>query len=142
MRALDAGADDYVTKPFSQEGFWRECVPKCAEPLPVLPIKRTIFGLRISRSAAHRAYVYGVDMHLTHKSLRYLGNCEKSEAVITYETYWREFWGPEYEIQPLFTHLPGRVRKKLGAEMELLLETVSGVGYILHSDLTSDFHSD
>ena len=33
VTALDAGADDYVTKPFSAKSYWHGCVRFCADPM-------------------------------------------------------------------------------------------------------------
>ena len=138
VRALDAGADDYVTKPFSQEellarvrAVMRRAKAGTSDKKSEIHIKDLTVNL-----AAHRAYINGVDMHLTRTEFAILGELAKNpEAVMTHENLLARVWGPEYRDSNHYLHIYlGRVRKKLGAEMEALLETVPGVGYILHSE--------
>jgi two-component system KDP operon response regulator KdpE len=57
------------------------------------------------------------------------------EAVLTHNDLLARVWGPEYRDSSHYLHVYlGRIRKKLGADMESLLETVPGIGYILHSN--------
>ncbi|HMN59048.1 MAG TPA: response regulator transcription factor [Anaerolinea sp.] len=138
VRALDAGADDYVTKPFSQDEL-------LARVRAV--IRRSHIGVADKKSEIHikdltvnlsarRAYINGEDMHLTRTEFAILGELAKNqEAVMTHENLLARVWGPEYRDSNHYLHIYlGRVRKKLGAGMESFLETVPGVGYILHSD--------
>jgi two-component system KDP operon response regulator KdpE len=137
VRALDAGADDYVTKPFSQEellarvrAVMRRAKAGTSDKKSEIHIKDLTVNL-----ATHRAYINGVDMHLTRTEFAILGELAKNpEAVMTHENLLARVWGPEYRDSNHYLHIYlGRVRKKLGIEMEALLETVPGVGYILHS---------
>jgi two-component system KDP operon response regulator KdpE len=95
-----------------------------------------IKGLTINLSA-HRAFVGGVDMHLTRTEFALLAElAQNQEAVMTHENLLARVWGPEYRDSNHYLHIYlGRIRKKLGDDVEPLLETVPGVGYILHSDV-------
>jgi two-component system KDP operon response regulator KdpE len=137
VRALDAGADDYVTKPFSQEELLARvrAVMRRARPAEVdksseVHIKDFTIDLQ-----GRRAFVSGTDMHLTRTEFALLAELARNpEAVLTHENLLARVWGPEYRDSSHYLHVYlGRIRKKLGPDLESLLETVPGVGYILHS---------
>ena len=137
VRALDAGADDYVTKPFSHEELLARvrAVMRRARPAEVdksteVRIKDFTIDLQ-----SRRAFVGGADMHLTRTEFALLAELARNpEAVLTHENLLARVWGPEYRDSSHYLHVYlGRIRKKLGPDLESLLETVPGVGYILHS---------
>jgi DNA-binding response OmpR family regulator len=137
VRALDAGADDYVTKPFAQEemlarlrAVLRRSNGGASDKKGEIRIKDLIINL-----SGHRAFVNGADIHLTRTEFALLAElAQNQEAVITHENMLARVWGPEYRDSNHYLHIYlGRIRKKLGAEMEALLETVPGIGYVLHS---------
>lgn len=137
VRALDAGADDYVTKPFSHEellarvrAVMRRARPVDADKSTEVRIKDFTIDLQ-----SRRAFVGGADMHLTRTEFALLAELARNpEAVLTHENLLARVWGPEYRDSSHYLHVYlGRIRKKLGPELEALLETVPGVGYILHS---------
>ena len=139
VSALDAGADDYVTKPFSHE----EMLARVRAVLRRSKIGATdkkgeiqIKDLTVNLSG-HRAFIKGVDMHLTRTEFALLAElAQNQEAVMTHENILARVWGPEYRDSNHYLHIYlGRIRKKLGVEMESYLETVPGVGYILHSSI-------
>jgi two-component system, OmpR family, KDP operon response regulator KdpE len=138
VRALDSGADDYVTKPFSQEemlarvrAVMRRSNSGKSEKKGEIKVKDLTISLQ-----AHRAFLNGEDMHLTRTEFAILVElAQNQEAVLTHESLLARVWGPEYRDSNHYLHIYlGRIRKKLGVKMEPLLETVPGVGYILHSD--------
>jgi two-component system KDP operon response regulator KdpE len=137
VRALDAGADDYVTKPFSQEemlarvrAVMRRSTASASDKKGEIKIKDLTVNLQ-----AHRAFIDGVDMHLTRTEFALLAElAQNQESVLTHENLLARVWGPEYRDSSHYLHIYlGRIRKKLGNKMESLLETVPGIGYILHS---------
>jgi len=137
VRALDAGADDYVTKPFSQEellarvrAVMRRARPAEADKSAEVHIKDFTIDLH-----SRRAFVSGADMHLTRTEFALLAELARNlEAVLTHENLLARVWGPEYRDSSHYLHVYlGRIRKKLGPDLESLLETVPGVGYILHA---------
>jgi two-component system KDP operon response regulator KdpE len=137
VHALDTGADDYVTKPFSPKellarvrAVMRRAKPDTAAKLPEIRIKDLTIDLQ-----GRRAFVGGVDMHLTRTEFALLAElAHNQEAVLTHEALLVKVWGPEYRDSNHYLHVYlGRIRKKLGPELDPLLETVPGVGYILHS---------
>ncbi len=137
VRALDAGADDYVTKPFSHNellarvrAVMRRARPTESDKLTEIRVKDFTIDLQ-----SRRAFVNGVDMHLTRTEFALLAELARNlEAVLTHENLLARVWGPEYRDSNHYLHVYlGRIRKKLGPDLESLLETVPGVGYILHS---------
>jgi two-component system, OmpR family, KDP operon response regulator KdpE len=139
VHALDAGADDYVTKPFSQEEMLarvRAVIRRSDMGTSTKKGEIHIMDLTINL-AGHRAFVNGDDVHLTRTEFALLAElAQNQEAVMTHENILARVWGPEYRDSNHYLHIYlGRIRKKLGAEMGPLLETVPGIGYILHSSL-------
>lgn len=137
VRALDAGADDYVTKPFSHEELLarvRAVMRRAKSPAVGKQAEIRLKDLAIDIQG-RRAFVGGVDMHLTRTEFALLAELAQNlEAVLTHENLLARVWGPEYRDSSHYLHVYlGRIRKKLGPDLESLLETVPGVGYILHS---------
>jgi two-component system, OmpR family, KDP operon response regulator KdpE len=137
VRALDAGADDYITKPFSQQemlarvrAVLRRTNNAALEKKNEIQIKNLTINL-----TAHRAFLDGKDMHLTRTEFALLVELAKNqEAVMTHENILAHVWGPEYRDSNHYLHIYlGRIRKKLGEEMGPYLETVPGIGYVMHS---------
>jgi two-component system, OmpR family, KDP operon response regulator KdpE len=139
VHALDTGADDYVTKPFSPKellarvrAVMRRAKADTAIREPEIHIKSLTVDLQ-----GRRAFVDGADMHLTRTEFALLAElAQNQEAVLTHEALLVKVWGPEYRDSNHYLHVYlGRIRKKLGPELDSLLETVPGIGYILHSGL-------
>jgi two-component system KDP operon response regulator KdpE len=144
VHALDAGADDFVTKPFGYEELMariravRRRVP--ANAPPAQPSNQiTINGLTVGLDT-RRAFVNGSEMHLTRTEFALLAELAQNlDAVITHEELLARVWGPEYRESSHYLHVYlGRIRQKLGSEHSTLLETVPGIGYILHSSMPVD----
>ena len=138
VRALDAGADDYVTKPFGHEellarmrAVWRRT---SAAPPPGSSDKVVVNDVVIDLGA-RRAFVKGEDMRLTRTEFALLAELARNlESVLTHDELLSRVWGPEYKGSSHYLHVYlGRIRNKMGPESSPLLETVPGIGYILHS---------
>jgi two-component system KDP operon response regulator KdpE len=137
VRALDAGADDYVTKPFSQEELLARvrAVMRRARPAELdKPTEVRIRDFTIDLQG-RRAFVNGSDLHLTRTEFALLAELARNlESVLTHDNLLARVWGPEYRDSSHYLHVYlGRIRKKLGPDLESLLETVPGVGYVLHN---------
>jgi DNA-binding response OmpR family regulator len=138
IKALDSGADDYVTKPFSQGDLMARvrAVLRRSKAVNAPPHEGEIHikDLTINLKA-HRAFAGSTDLHLTRTEFALLAElAQNQEAVLTHDVLLARVWGPEYRDSNHYLHIYlGRIRKKMGAKLETLLETVPGVGYILHS---------
>jgi two-component system, OmpR family, KDP operon response regulator KdpE len=128
VRALNAGADDYVTKPFSpaeliarlQAALRR--VPGGAQE-PVLEAD----GLTIDL-AAHRVSRNGTELHLSKTEFDLLRVLAVNRGrLMTHRALLTEVWGPGYatDTQVLRTTI-ARLRSRIGKE---LIHTDPGVGY-------------
>lgn len=133
--ALDAGADDYVTKPFGTAELLarlrvalRHSDNACEEP-----VFRS--GQLVVDLADRRVTVAGKEISLTateYNLLRLL--VRHSGKVLTHRFLLREVWGPNAENQSHYLRVyVARLREKLKPEPNQpdILVTESGVGYRL-----------
>jgi two-component system, OmpR family, KDP operon response regulator KdpE len=134
VRALEAGADDYVVKPFSP----RELVARLQAALrrsgqavddPVIDLG----GLTVDL-AARVVRRDGADIHLTPIEYGLLTALARNRGrLITHRTLLTDVWGPEYadDTQTLRTHI-ANLRRKIenpDSEAPRLIRTDPGVGY-------------
>ncbi len=139
VRALDCGADDFVTKPFGQEEFMarvRAVMRRVLPPGAPLSLERIhVKGLSINLKA-RRAFVDNQDIRLTRTEFALLAElAQHMNAVLTHDELLARVWGEEYRGSSHYLHVYfGRIRKKIGDRYSPLLESVPGVGYILHSN--------
>ena len=116
VRALDAGADDYVTKPFGAEELLariRAALRRVDTTSPAgEPIVRG--GLVIDR-ARFRVLRDGEEVRLTPKEFELLTYLAQSPGrVLTHRTILKAIWGPHAGDQPEHLRvLVGSLRKKI-----------------------------
>ncbi|MCU1497677.1 MAG: DNA-binding response regulator [Acidimicrobiales bacterium] len=138
VEALDVGADDYVTKPFS--------TPELLARLRVALRHRSRQGDGVVDGAVarvgdltvdlayHQVAVDGRPVALTPKEFAFVEVLARHPGrVITHRALLQEVWGPEYGAETQYLRVyASQIRKKLGdrADKRRLL-TVAGVGYRL-----------
>ena len=136
VAALDAGADDYVTKPFGMaeldariRASLRRRTGKAHEPEP-----STIDEGPFHLDLVHRELqVDGEAVELTSKEFDVLAYLARySGRTCTHEMILSSVWGPGYgrEAQYLHAYIH-RLRQKIGARRGALIRTLPGVGYVL-----------
>ncbi len=132
VRALAAGADDYVTKPFGPpelvarlEAVMRRAKPETAEPLIEAE------GLEIDL-AARSVRRDGEPVHLTPTEFGLLRELARNRGkLMTHRALLVEVWGPEYadDFQVLRAHIANLRRKIEPADGPRCIRTEPGVGY-------------
>jgi two-component system KDP operon response regulator KdpE len=132
VRALEAGADDYVTKPFGP----RELIARLNAALRRAgegPDEPTItaHGLEID-IAGHTVTRDGDEIHLTPIEFRLLGTLARNRGrLMTHRALLTEVWGPGWEedTQTLRTHIANLRRKIEPSDGPRYIHTDPGIGY-------------
>jgi two-component system phosphate regulon response regulator PhoB len=132
VQGLEAGADDYLPKPFSvRELLLRvDSVARRRQGAAEAPRQRLAAGAIALDLDAHLCFVDGSEMPLTLQEFRLLAYLIQGKGrVRTREELLADVWNasPELETRTVDTHVK-RLRDKLGAAGEII-ETVRGVGY-------------
>jgi two-component system, OmpR family, KDP operon response regulator KdpE len=138
VRALDAGADDYITKPFGTEELLarlRAVLRRSAED-EIEPEIRV--GDLVIDVAGHRVTRAGQEIHLTPIEFDLLRTLALHRGkLVTHKQILRTVWGPAYEtethyLRVHFAHL--RAKLEPDPSHPRYIVTDPGVGYRLRDD--------
>ena len=134
VRALEAGADDYITKPFGTrelvarlQAALRRAAPADEQPLVAVEgLEVDLAGRVVLRDGAP-VHLTPIEFELLRVLLRNRGR------LMTHRKLIAEVWGAEYvdDVQPLRTHI-ARLRAKIepeGVTAPRYIVTDPGVGY-------------
>ena len=149
IAALDAGADDYLTKPFGMGELLARVRANLRRPRGTLSSAapgdadsasehRFSFGDVVVDRQSRLVHRAGEEVHLTPTEYRLLGVLiANAGRVLTHRQLLREVWGPAYAEQNHYLRIyMGHLRQKLEADptqpRHLLTETA--VGYRLMRD--------
>ena len=134
VRALEAGADDYVTKPFGArelvarlQAALRRTAPAQEEPTVVVDGLELDLAARVVRRDSQPIHLTPIEFELLRVLVRNRGR------LMTHRALLEQVWGPGYvdDIQPLRTHI-ARLRAKIepdGQDGPRYVVTDPGVGY-------------
>lgn len=133
VEALDAGAQDYVVKPFGMKEFLARVRgllrDRGTEPVPSV---LTIGRLRID-AADHSAAMEGLPLHLTRREFDLLWMLASHRGrLVTQEMILKAIWGPAHVEDSQYLRVYIRqLRQKLGddAANPRFIATEPGIGY-------------
>jgi two-component system KDP operon response regulator KdpE len=135
VAALDAGADDYVTKPFSSAELLARLRAAQRKTRPEEEISRFKCGdlivdltARVVTRAGHEVKLTATEYALLRLFVRHAGR------VLTHRQILREIWGPKSEehrqyLRVYVTHLRQKIERDPAAPE--LVKTEPGIGYRL-----------
>ena len=139
IAALDAGADDYVTKPFATgELLARLRALLRSRKAPDSERSNIVLGALAIDLAAHQVLLRGEEVKLTRKEFEVLALLGRHTGrLVTHKQLLSTVWGPAHTEDAHYLRIAiGHIREKLGddAADPRFIRTEPGVGYRLLGD--------
>lgn len=134
VAGLDAGADDYIVKPFAIEELLARIRTILRRAMPEEKNSGTLQFRDIEIDlAAYEVYVQEIKLDLTKTEFDLLKLLiEHKNKVCTRELILTSVWGYDTDIETNVVDVYIRhLRTKLPGEMNAYIETVRGVGYVM-----------
>lgn len=142
IAGLEAGADDYVTKPFSPRELAlrvKSVLRRAPSPLGALPMEINVGALTVA-SAARTVNVCGRPVGLTNREFDLLMFfLTHADTVFTREELLQRVWRWDYgDLSTVTVHVK-RLRSKLGEQHRV--QTVWGRGYLWRGVTAEESHA-
>jgi two-component system KDP operon response regulator KdpE len=146
VAALDAGADDYVTKPFAMGELLARARAALRRVMPEQPAQPTLLYAGLEVDLARRLVTRdGEALHLTPTEYGLLEAFVSNPGkLLTHQWLLRKVWGQGYGTETTYLRTYVRaLRKKLDddASAPALIVTEPGVGYRWIAEPATDGHS-
>ena len=138
VSGLDAGADDYVTKPFAIEELLAR-IRAALRKRPVAPaeVPKLTCGPLVMDVERHEVSVSGTPVELTRREFDLLRHLlENKEKVISRESLLDHVWGFDFAgetnaVDVYIRFLRSKIDERFGVK---LIHTVRGVGYAIREE--------
>ncbi|MAM57700.1 MAG: DNA-binding response regulator [Salinicola sp.] len=137
VAALDAGANDYITKPFGIQELLARVRAALRTTAPGTPGEGIELGDVAIDLASRRVTRHGETVHLTPREFSVLAYLARQpDRVITQHQLLADIWGPVHVHDTHYLRIVvSRLRQKLGDDPDdpHLIQTEAGIGYRLLS---------
>jgi DNA-binding response OmpR family regulator len=140
VAGLDAGADDYITKPFAIEELLARIRAALRKQVPRKPNGETVLtaGPLTLDPARREVQANGAGVDLTNREFELLRCLMRNKGlVLSRDTLLERVWGYEYPggtntVDVYIRFLRAKIDEKIGTQ---LIQTVRGVGYRLTDEV-------